>query len=484
MASSDPFLFFIKQLQREGQFAGAMTNDEAAPDLVPKPGFKFSTANNTDVSTVNVVDDFQWTQTPKAHRQEVPFIRMSEYRVNFNSLMMNLRYFLSIPTDRLAKAGVDIVGGLKSLEDTMTKRVNKAARETRTAHQQALKNDPKTNAADFENFRDKQKKLKREQMISGGMATALNEARDFPITPPQTMPSYLRPYYGLYGATTSGFEYYFPYFQTEWKGVGNTWNETSGGGLFQFIFDQLGDSGLPQTLLNTAAVNQNVLAAYIERPKMYNYDKQGKEYSFTFTLLNTDDELDVIRNWHLVFMLSYQNLPNRTSKVQLEPPVIYEIEVPGQFYSPFAIIKNMAIKNVGAQRRANIDYRITGDVNAATGGDVEPIAEFTTPDFNPTTHKSKLRGVLPNFGKAKQGKVVSDHTGRFTTKNIETIIPDAYEITITVESLLTESKNLFWHSANKTNSIYQASIADNILDTNAGKTARNILGAGNRLDEY
>ena len=94
MAKSDPFLFFIKQLEREAQFQGVMTNNEAAPDIIPSPDFKFNAANNTDVSTINVIDDFQWTQTPKSHRQAVPFIRMSEYRVNFNSLLQNIRFLL------------------------------------------------------------------------------------------------------------------------------------------------------------------------------------------------------------------------------------------------------------------------------------------------------------------------------------------------------------------------------------------------------
>ena len=438
--------------------AGLMKNTEAAPDLVPSSDFSFANANNADVSTINVVDDFQWTNTPKSHRQEVPFIRMSEYRVNFNSLMMNLRYFLSIGTDRGKLAGFDAGAQLTALNAKMTAK-------------KALGAFTGTKLSGVEKVKD---------AALGAAQKAVSTLSKNMIKPPQTLPDYLRPYYGLYGATTSGFEYYFPYFEASWKETSTGWTDTKGGGLFQFIFDQLGDSGLPQTILDTAAVDQNVLAAYIERPKMYDYSSaEGREYSFTFTLLNTDDTDDVIRNWHLVFMLAYQNLPNRTSKTQLEPPVIYEIEVPGQFYSPFAYIKGLQVKNLGAQRRAEIAYRHDG---SAEEGVIETIKELESVDSNPTFHKSKLRGTLPSFGLANQGKVKADATGTYETKHIETIIPDAYEITVNVSSLIPESKNLFWHSANKTNSIYQVAISDNKA---AGSefTQRDTLGAGNRLKE-
>ena len=103
-------------------------------------------------------------------------------------------------------------------------------------------------------------------------------------------------------------------------------------------------------------VDEGVLGSYIERPKMYTYDTDGETYNFTVTLLNTKDPDEVIRNWHLAFMLTYQNLPNRTSKVFLEPPVIYEVEVPGTFYSPFAYIESLRIINRGATRVMKIPY--------------------------------------------------------------------------------------------------------------------------------
>ena len=41
---------------------------------------------------------------------------------------------------------------------------------------------------------------------------------------------YLNPYYGLYGASPTGFEYYFPYFEQNWKNINNTWSDWSEGG--------------------------------------------------------------------------------------------------------------------------------------------------------------------------------------------------------------------------------------------------------------
>ena len=53
-------------------------------------------------------------------------------------------------------------------------------------------------------------------------------------------------------------------------------------------------------------------------------------------------------------MLLYQQLPNKISKVLLEPPVIYEVEIPGVFYTPFAYIAGVNVANKGAVRKMKV----------------------------------------------------------------------------------------------------------------------------------
>ena len=68
-----------------------------------------------------------------------------------------------------------------------------------------------------------------------------------------------------------------------------------------------------------------------------------------------------------------------------------------------------------------------------------------------------------------------------TPKFLETIVPDAYQIDITIKSLLPESKNLLFHSALGSNTlgsgIYSASIKNQVAQAHADpKNAQKGLG--------
>ena len=92
MAQSQEHLFTIlphKEISK--WFTGGLAQDNAAPEMMPVAGFN---PQSVIPQLINVVGDFEWTHTPRAGRNEVPYIRLSEQRVNFNSLVQNLRYLL------------------------------------------------------------------------------------------------------------------------------------------------------------------------------------------------------------------------------------------------------------------------------------------------------------------------------------------------------------------------------------------------------
>ena len=95
----------IFKLQKYKPQKGTMTDNEfAAPQLVPfdssATDFRFGgELGMPGNQLIDVVNDFQWTHTPAEGRHEIPTIRMSEYKIEFNSLLSQLRYLLTAGKD-------------------------------------------------------------------------------------------------------------------------------------------------------------------------------------------------------------------------------------------------------------------------------------------------------------------------------------------------------------------------------------------------
>jgi hypothetical protein len=266
----------------------------------------------------------------------------------------------------------------------------------------------------------------------------------------------LKPYYGLYGTQGTGFEYTFPYFESQWKEVGTRWADfKGGGGLFSsFVNELFSAEGLGKDLLEMGKFLPGVKGTYIERAQEYTYGEMPT-WTFKFNLLNTAEYNDVVKNWQLCYLLSYQNLPNKTSKTLLDPPVIYEVEVPGIFYTPYAYISRLSIQNRGALRLAKIPILqdqagmmklITG---AGKSGTNMTRKDWLSKKDGSTAWNSLVSG--PNDTQQLfriQETMGYEGTGSSSGEEvlIETLVPDAYEIQITIQSLIPESKNLLYHS--------------------------------------
>ncbi len=422
---ANPFLFQLVDsnasgIQREKAAFGSIDQNNMAPDLITFTNFNRKQPSQSKVQLIDVVHDFQWTQTPQSGRHEVPFVRMSEYRVEFNSLVQNLKYQL----ETFAETVGDIAAGDVKSKGVIAKGLDVGA----------------TTIKGFTDTGVGEATLGAIGMTKGkdGRYSFANSA-----TAGVKLPAYLEPYRNLYGLQATGFEYYMPYFHTDWKQVKSTWGDTEGG--IPMITDLADKEGVFKTFTNTMLMDQNTLGAYIERPQMYTYGSDQPSISFSIVLSNTNDEDDIIRNWHLAFMLAYQNLPNKTSKVFLEPPVIYEIEVPGQTYFPYAYIDNLAIVNRGATRVMKIPYyNITSE------------SEPASIDSTTNLHRTQSRWDAYSSDKMARNTLADSLWKRIVAaekidkqnkiKMVEAIIPDAFEITISIKSLLPETKNLLFHS--------------------------------------
>ena len=209
----------------------------------------------------------------------------------------------------------------------------------------------------------------------------------------------LRPYEGLYATEYTGFNYYFPYLEDSYRDITNQFGEGEGN-ILTPIANLASDAASMTNILNVVKPG-----TYIEKSKQFTMGDTGRQLSFTIPLLNTGSFEDVRRNWQLIFGLVYQNRPGRVSKSIIDQPVIYEIHLPGVAYMPYAYISNLSVKFLGNRREMEFDVPI---MNEGVSG-----------------------GTSSNIG------------------NIKTVIPDAYEISITVSGLNEETRNFIYASVKK-----------------------------------
>ena len=202
----------------------------------------------------------------------------------------------------------------------------------------------------------------------------------------------LTPYNYLYATEPTGFVYKFPYF-------GNNYNDvrTSFGDLESNLISGL--AGSTRDLAEGIAGITNFLkpGTYIEKSKQYSMGDSGRSIEIKFPLLNTGNYGDISKNWQLIFGLIYQNRPGRVTRAIIDVPVIYEVYSPGLAYMPYAFINSISVQFLGSRRNIKLDVPI---------------------------------GTSPNS---------------FIT-TIETVVPDAYEVTIGLEGLNEESRNFLYSS--------------------------------------
>lgn len=143
-----------------------------------------------------------------------------------------------------------------------------------------------------------------------------------------------------------------------------------------------------------------------------------------FYLLNTIKPEDIRKNYEFCYLLTYQNLPNRRAINVLDSPPLYRATVIGYKTLPVCYMNELKIENVGAVRLINIGE--TSVKNEAAN--------------------SVLRGAEANSNTVK-------------------MIPEAYKISFTLQSVFMNSQNMFVFAANP-EGIITTSVATAAAPTN------------------
>lgn len=116
-----------------------------------------------------------------------------------------------------------------------------------------------------------------------------------------------------------------------------------------------------------------------------------RQITISFPLFNTINEWDWAKNRDLVYLLMSQNLYNKRDYITGVPPVFYDIHVPGQYYCYAAAMTNINVENLGNTRVLEGSYIIPDAYQVTL-----TLTELVTPSKNQfeAMTKGNPRGVV------------------------------------------------------------------------------------------
>jgi hypothetical protein len=376
-------LWAFKPNERK-QYMGAMDEDVqkwgvcAAPTLFPasQTGDKISDGPRSDVKETQIIDvvkDFPWTRSPQEARIDVPQLILREEKILVNPMVNTIANNLSVGVEKVGRFATKMEADNK---DGMMSKILGGAFQAGSGVMNIAESG---------------------KLGESGKAAA--DAMRYVLKSDGTVMSTVNK---LYITEETGFKYKFPYLSDRASTRNNAFSPggTSGGSnvgtpLFHEMFQNVSE------VVSKAATSFNIMepGTYIDNPGMYDYGSNPmKTYSVSIPLINTSNDFqDVISNWQLIFMLIYQNTPNRITRDLIDPPRLYEAHIKGVWYSRWTYIQSLSIDFLGPTRRMIIPVPI---VNQSDSG------EESTELFN-----------------------------------CETVIPDAYQLNLTVSEIVPESQN-------------------------------------------
>lgn len=385
------------------------TNSAAIAGFNP-PTINASTFSVTKVysgiqvaNPIDVVNDFDWTVSPKSSRVEVPVVYMNEKRLLMNSNVSNIANSVFSVLD----SGETIAGSVvQALGSQISNFING---QTTTFTGNAVGNGVLQQGPAFSNFQSFNGLNANSPLVQPNLSQQIQTAAKYPTTSNSfsfdTINSFLQnqgfnsftnsvltPYNYLYATEPTGFTYQIPYFGDNYNSLSNDFGGTSN----NFLNEAVQELGI---LSETAFKLANFIkpGTYIEKAKQFSMGDQGRQINIKFPLLNTISQSSISLNWQLLFGLIYQNKPGRVTRAIIDMPVIYEITIPGMVYMPYAYINSLTVNFIGARRLMTIKV---------------PVATSNGDNFTPIT----------------------------------TIIPDAYEVEIGITGMNEETRNFLYAS--------------------------------------
>jgi hypothetical protein len=172
----------------------------------------------------------------------------------------------------------------------------------------------------------------------------------------------LKPFQGLYYLKKTNFTYKLPYFSKKMTERTSNWQAGYPQGS---LITKLVESGIEFVAKTGAGVP--LLGAYaepglyIERGKYFQPTTGQDPITVKFPLLNTLTSESIQKNFNLIWLLCFQNSSFRRNKTDVFPPCIYRVLIPGIRFMLYASISNITIEYAGTRRRVPVVHPATGE---------------------------------------------------------------------------------------------------------------------------
>ena len=342
--------------------------------------------NSTAYDGINVIEDFPWTKSPKSSRLDVPEIQLVEKRIINNSSLANFFYTIlatadtaELATKRIQQGTVNVAGNDIDVYDGLGNILSDVTPDNAVGD--VIQNTSQALLDSTTDF------LKGNAKAAGEYTKKLRQTALKYIK--SNAEPYVEQYEGLYFLEETGFRYSLPYLSDDYINSNVNFSSTE---AFGQTFAEVG-----QTINDIIALDKP--GTYVEQSKQVDLGEEGRNLTFKFPLLNTGTHEEIERNWQLIFALVYQNKHGRINRSLIEQPCIYEVFMEGISYMPYAYMNSIDVKFLGSRRKI-----IVG---------------------------------IPQVKTQAENQIAKPNQRR----QIETTIPDAYEVSITLTGLNPESRN-------------------------------------------
>ena len=181
---------------------------------------------------------------------------------------------------------------------------------------------------------------------------------------------HLSPYFNMYSLDgTNCLNYVFPMFKSANIGAKNNYGEKAqSGGAHgaNTLAEWLSTSGVLggaaeqineiRGIMDLTDNNSNIgdEGIYIEKPKYFQYSEEADSVTVNFILYNTiPDNRDASpwkKNYRFIKNFTLKNLPYKISFFSYKTPALYEVSIPGAKYFPISFVSNLTVSNIGTTR--------------------------------------------------------------------------------------------------------------------------------------
>ena len=309
---------------------------------------------------IDVIKDYDWTLSINKEQliQKIPFIRLKEYQITADNAINAIAAGVFAWGD-MQKAGMNALGRMSSLAGTgasdaaqasgITSAVNKVGSSVSDAASMMGLDKELAFLQEVKDNKFPKVVTQLGGVLNGSIEKFVKAAKEH-VSKVQPTSDFgpegqhlMDVYGGLYARKATGRSYTLPYYENEYFATSNSFSDTTTIPLVGAVFDKIAkiSNFLP------ALVEPGV---YVQRPKYYNFETDGHQFSFSITLYNTITPLAHLKNSKFIQQLILNNLPRRKTRIVVEPPCIYEVLIPGKAFFPYCFITDLRVLHVGTKR--------------------------------------------------------------------------------------------------------------------------------------